>query len=102
MAAKKRCECIRHGLPAPKSARLSYRNEQKLRQFRVPGDRVESILVREILAWKPANAGSCDLAALMTHLTRKVNEPLSEPQVRSALIWLSARGLVASRELSFA
>jgi len=55
---------------------------------------VETGLVREILSWKPASAGACDLAALMTHLTRKVNEPLSETQVRSALRWLSARGLV--------
>ena len=46
-----------------------------------------------ILAWPPAITG-CELSALISHLTSQVNEPLSEPQVRSALTWLSARGLV--------
>ena len=54
---------------------------------------MEPALVREILAWPLANSG-CELAALITHLTRQVNEPLSESRVRGALTWMSARGLV--------
>lgn len=50
-------------------------------------------LVREILAWPPASSG-CELSALISYLTQQVNEPLSEPEVRSVLTWLSDRGLV--------
>jgi hypothetical protein len=50
-------------------------------------------LVREILAWPQARIG-CELSALISHLTRQVNEPLSEPEVRSALSSLRERGLV--------
>jgi len=57
------------------------------------GGRVERVLAKEILAWPAAGTG-CDLSALISHLTRQFNEPLTEPQVRSALSWLSARGLV--------
>ena len=57
------------------------------------GGCVNTVLVREILAWAPASIG-CELSALISHLTRQVNEPLSEPEVRSALTWLSERGLV--------
>ena len=54
---------------------------------------MNTVLVREILAWPPASLG-CELSALISHLTQQVNEPLSEPEVRSALTWLSERGLV--------
>jgi hypothetical protein len=54
---------------------------------------VNTVLVKEILAWPPAMSG-CELSALISHLTRQVNEPLSEPEVREALAWLSDRGLV--------
>jgi len=54
---------------------------------------LEALLVREILDWPPASSG-CELSALISHLTRQVNEPLSEPEVRAVLKWLSARGLV--------
>lgn len=54
---------------------------------------VNTDLVREILAWPQARTG-CELSALISHLTRQVNERLSEPEVRSALSSLSERGLV--------
>ena len=51
--------------------------------------------MKEILAWPPASSGSgCELSALISYLTQQVNKPLSEPEVRSVLTWLSDRGLV--------
>jgi hypothetical protein len=54
---------------------------------------VNTVLVKEILAWPPAISG-CELSALVSYLTRQVNVPLSEPDVRSFLTWISERGLV--------
>jgi hypothetical protein len=54
---------------------------------------VNTVLVQEILAWPQASSG-CHFLALISHLTRQVNEPLSEPEVREAITWLSDRGLV--------
>ena len=54
---------------------------------------VNTDLVSEILAWPPARVG-CDLSALISHLTRQVNEPLSKPEVLLALSSLREQGLV--------
>lgn len=56
---------------------------------------MNTVLVREILAWPPASSGSgCELSALISYLTQQVNQPLSEREVLSVLTWLSERGLV--------
>lgn len=59
---------------------------------RILGDRVNTVLVREILAWPGANLG-CEFPALVSYLTGRMNTPLNEPDVQGALSWLAARGL---------
>jgi len=53
---------------------------------------VETDLVEEIRSWPAANSG-CDLPALVSYLTGRLNTPLSEPEVQNAVNWLTARGL---------
>lgn len=56
------------------------------------GDCVNTVLVEEIRSWPAANTG-CDFPALVSYLTRRLNTPLTDPDVQTAVNWLTARGL---------
>lgn len=58
----------------------------------VSGDCVNTILVDEIRSWPAANTG-CDFPALVSYLTRRLNTPLTDPDVQTAVNWLTSRGL---------
>lgn len=53
---------------------------------------MKTLLVEEIRSWPAANTG-CDFPALVSYLTRRLNTPLTDPDVQNAVNWLTARGL---------
>ena len=53
-------------------------------------------LVKEILAWPVAIQG-CQIDALTSHLSGRLNQRLSQPDIDAALTWLAARGLIERR-----
>lgn len=66
----------------------------------VLGDCLKLDLAGEILCWPLAVAG-CEVAALISYLTGRINTPLSELEVRKALSELEARGLAVTDGVFF-